>query len=127
MTSDIKAINYYGMDKVDATKLSATFKAASDNLSNMQVPADIAPVDFVKLVFDQDSVCEILIVLSRLPVFEKSFSNALSHDLELLALSKKLKFFTNLPIGQNLQLIQKMYQRFDITIEGYDAALTNVL
>lgn len=127
MTSDIKAINYYGMDKVDATKLSATFKAASDNLSNLQVPADITAVDFVKSVFDQDSVCEILIVLSRLPVFEKSFSNALSHDLELLALSKKLKFFTNLPVGQNLQLIQKMYQRFDITIEGYEAALTNLL
>lgn len=68
-----------------------------------------------------------LVLLSRLPVFDKDFSNALSHDLELLAISKTLKFFTNLPVGQNLQLIQKMYQRFDIKIEGYTAALTNLV
>ena len=43
MTSDIKAINYYGMDKVDASKLTATFKSAGDNLSDMQIAADIAP------------------------------------------------------------------------------------
>ena len=57
-------------------------------------------------MFDSDSVSDMLILLSRLPVFDKDFGNALSHDLDLLAIAKKLKFFTNLPLGQNLLLIQ---------------------
>ena len=126
MTSDIKTFNYYGMDKVDAPKLQATFKSTTTNLSSMQIAADISAKDFVKQVFDSDSVCEMLISLSRLPVFDKDFANALSHDLELLALTKKLKFFTNLPLGQNLFLIQKVLERFDVKIPNYDQALVNL-
>lgn len=46
-----------------------------------------------------DSVADLLILLSRLPVFDKEFANTLSHDLDLLAIAKKLKYYTNLPIG----------------------------
>ena len=53
-------------------------------------------------------MCELLIYISRLAVFEPAFAQALSHDLELLALMKKLKYFTNLPIAQNLLLIHKL-------------------
>ena len=48
MTSDIKAINYYGMDKVDAPKLNATFKSTIDDLAAMKIDANAAPQDFVK-------------------------------------------------------------------------------
>lgn len=68
-----------------------------------------------------------LILLSRLPVFDKDFGNSLSHDLDLLAIAKKLKFFTNLPLGQNLLLIQQLLVRFDARIEGFDAALINLV
>lgn len=43
MTSDIKAFNYYGMDKVDAPKLNATFKSTIDDLTSMQIAADTTP------------------------------------------------------------------------------------
>lgn len=68
-----------------------------------------------------------LILLSRLPVFDKDFANTLSHDLDLLAIAKKLKFYTNLPLGQNLLLIQQLLQRFDVRVEGYDSALINLV
>lgn len=106
MTTDIKAINYYGMDKVDAPKLNATFKSTIDEFATMQIDANATPQDFVKQVFDSDSVSEMLILLSRLPVFDKDFANTLSHDLDLLAIAKKLKYYTNLPLGQNCLLIQ---------------------
>jgi len=54
--------------------------------------------------------------VSRLPVFDKEFSRALSHDLDLLALGKKLKFYTNLPLGQNLLLLQQVLQQHGVTI-----------
>ena len=127
MTSDIKAINYYGMDKVDAPKLNAAFKSTTDDLAAMQIAAGSAPQDFVKQVFDSDSVSEMLILLSRLPVFDKDFANSLSHDLDLLAIAKKLKYYTNLPLGQILLLIQQLLQRFDVRIEGYDSALINLV
>lgn len=104
--SDTKAFTYYGMEPVDAPKLFATFNTAAEELRNMQIAADIAPMDFAKQVFDAESIADLLTLLSRLPVFDKKFSNSLSHDLELLAIAKKLKYYTNLPLGQVLLLIQ---------------------
>lgn len=65
----------------------------------MQIATDIAPIDFAKQIFDAESVADMLILLSRLPVFDKDFANTLSHDLDLLAIAKKLKYYTNLPLG----------------------------
>lgn len=106
MTSDIKTFNYYGMDKVDTAKVQGSFKNAVDSIAAINVPADASPKDFVNLIFSQDSVANLLVFLSRLPVFDKDFAMTLSHDLDLLALAKKLKFYTNLPLGQNLLLLQ---------------------
>ena len=127
MTSDIKTFNYYGMDKVDAAKIQGSFKSAVDAISAINVPADSKPEDFVKHVFSQDSVANLLVFLSRLPVFDHDFANSLCHDLDLLAIAKKLKFYTNLPLGQNLLLLQQVLQRFDVRIQGYDAALINLV
>jgi len=52
-----------------------------------------------------------------LPVFNKEFSYALSHDLDLLALGKKLKYYTNLPLGQNLLLVQQVMQSYGVTLQ----------
>lgn len=126
MTSSITAINYYGMDKVDAPKLNATFQTAVDELANLQIDANSSPQDFVKKVFDSDSVSDMLIALSRLPVFDKDFANTLSHDLDLLAICKKLKFFTNLPLGQNALLLQQLLQCFGKVNAGFDSAVINL-
>ena len=106
MTSDIKAINYYAMEKVDSNKIQGSVKTAIDSLGAQAVPANCSPQEFVKHVFEMEPVADLLVFLSRLPVFDKEFANALSNDLDLLAIAKKLKFYTNLPLGQNLLLIQ---------------------
>lgn len=127
LPSTTSRFNYYGMDKVDTAKIQGCFETAVDSISSINVPADIKPEDFVKHVFSQESVANLLVFLSRLPVFDKDFANSLSHDLDLLALAKKLKFYTNLPLGQNLLLLQQVLQRFDVCLPGYDAALINLV
>merc|ERR1719510_2578872 len=69
--------------------------------------------DFVKQVFEDSAVANLLVCLSRLPVFDKAFSEALSHDLVTLAVAKKLKFYTNLPVGQTVYLLDQLLQRYE--------------
>jgi len=107
-------------------EILAKFSEGAQVLKSVKIPND-SPHEFVQNVFGSEKVADLLIFLSRLPVFEKEFSMALSHDLELLALAKKLKFFTNLPLGQNLLLLQGVLQRFEISLPAYDSALINIV
>ena len=109
---DNKAINYYGTEDISKDKLLAVIEAAVNSLDDAVFSEDVSPLEFVKIIFGISDVSHMLIYLSRLPVFETEFALALSHDLELLALTKKLKYFTNLPVGQNLLLLQQVLQRF---------------
>lgn len=127
MTTSTKTFNYYGMEKIDATKIHACFKSAVDALAAQDVPAGTKPENFVKAIFGSEPVADLLIFLSRLPVFDKEFALALSHDLGLLALAKKLKFYTNLPLSQDLLLVQQVLQCFDVRNEGFDSALINLV
>ena len=69
-------------------------------------------------MFDNADVCDLLIYLSRLPVFSKEFAEALKHNLDLLATLKKLKYYTNLSLGQNAILLKNMAVEMKAPIEG---------
>lgn len=126
-TEDIKAINFYGIEKVDATKITRCIEAAVSSLASMSVATDVKPAHFVKHIFEDIHVAELLVLLSRLPVFDKEFSLAMASDLDTLAIAKKLKYYTNLPVGQNLLLIQQLLQRFEKLPSGYDSALIRLV
>lgn len=59
-----------------------------------------------------------LIYLSRLPVFNKEFAEALSHNLDLLATAKQLKFFSNLSLGFNSLLLKNLAVYNQSPVEG---------
>ena len=102
-------------------------EAAVNSLDEVVIGDGLSPLDFVKLIFGISDVSTMLIYLSRLPVFETEFALALSHDLELLALTKKLKYFTNLPVSQNLLLLQQVVQRFGKDTTSYNKAFLNLM
>lgn len=122
----VKAINFYGMDELEKEKILAIIKEAVDALEQLKINEDESSLVFVRSVFGLPAVCSFLIALSRLPVFETEFALALQHDLDLLALTKKLKFFTNLPVSQNLLLLQQLVQVFDIDTTSYSKALLKI-
>jgi len=124
---DNKAINYYGTEDISKEKLLAVIEAAVNSLDDAVFSDDVSPLEFVKIIFGMSEVSHMLIYLSRLPVFETEFALALSHDLELLALTKKLKYFTNLPVGQNLLLLQQVLQRFGKDTTAYNNAFLNLM
>jgi len=106
-----KTISYYGMDKIETMKVKAAISGALKSLFNKAL-ATSSP-GFVKQVFEDSAVASLLISLSRLPVFDKAFSEALKNDLVTLAVCKKLKFYTNLPVGQTVYLLDQLLQRFE--------------
>jgi len=69
-------------------------------------------------MFDNADVCDFLIYLSRLPVFNKEFSEALKHNLELLATCKQLKYFTNLNLLKNAILLRDLAELMKSPVEG---------
>ena len=83
---------------------------------------------FVQIVFEVPEVAGLLIQLSRLPVFDTEYALSLQHDLDLLALTKKLKFFTNLPLCQILLLLQQLVEKFGSSVPAvYEASLLRLL
>lgn len=62
-----------------------------------------------------------LIYLSRLPAFSKEFAEALKHNLDLLATSKQLKFFSNLSLGFNAILLKNLAHYSGSPVEGIAA------
>jgi len=82
--------------------------AAVKCLKAQNLPASASPDAFVQKLFDNEEVSDMLIHLSRLPVFNKEFSEALIDNLDLLATAKKLKYFTNLSLGHNAILLKNM-------------------
>jgi hypothetical protein len=77
-------------------------------LNGQNLKASKNPEDFVKKLFDNEEVFDMLVHLSRLPVFDKEFAEALKENLDLLATAKKLKYFTNLSLGQNAILLKNL-------------------
>lgn len=77
-------------------------------LQAQNLPAAESCEAFVQKLFDNEEVSDMLIHLSRLPVFDKEFAEAFKENLDLLATAKKLKFFTNLTLAHNALLIRNL-------------------
>lgn len=122
-----KSISYYKLQQVDVDKLKRSFKEAVSCIEKLPIGDETCPEDFVRMTFEQEEVANLLVFLSRLPVFDKQFATALSYDLDLLALAKKLKYFTNLPLSQNLLLLQKVMTRYGRNTAKFSKALTKLL
>merc|ERR1719419_2152220 len=93
---------------------------AVDALNNQEIGNCENPQDFVKKVFDTNEVCDMLVYMSRLPVFSREFAEALKHNLDLLATAKKLKYFSNLSLGQNSSLLKSLAQQMLSPVEGME-------
>jgi len=101
-------IDYYNLNKVDKDVIMSKIDAAVSALSKQTLGNAKDEEEFVKRMFETDDVCDCLIYLSKLPVFSKEFAVALKHNLDLLALVKKLKYFTNLSLQQNAILFKNL-------------------
>ena len=106
-----KTINYYGTDSISKEKLLSLIDEAVASLERIDLNESVTTSQFVQSVLEVSEVASLLIQLSRLPVFDTEYARSLQHDLDLLALTKKLKFFTNLPICQILLLLQQLVEK----------------
>ena len=96
-------------------------QAAVASLNKQQICNSISAHEFVQRMLNNDGVCNFLIYLSRLPVFSKEFAEALKHNLDLLATTKKLKYFTNLSLGQNSILLKNLAEQLGSPVIGMQA------
>ena len=123
-----KTIHYYGTDSINKEKLLSLINEAVASLVRLDLNESVSTSQFVQTVLEVPEVAALLIQLSRLPVFDTDYARSLQHDLDLLALTKKLKYFTNLPICQILLLLQQLVDQHGASIPAvYEASLLKLL
>ena len=120
--NDVNTIEYYGLDSLNNDKLQALILNAVNELKEKKLSQNVSSDEFVREVFDGKSLADLLVCLSRLPVFDKEFANSFNHDLDILAIVKKLKYYNNLPLAQNLQLLQQLLARYGVENKTYNGA-----
>jgi len=114
---DLGEMNYK-LSVVEEGRLMNKIKSAVKALKGQQLGEASTAEEFVENLFNVEQVCDCLIYLSRLPVFSKDFAGAFKHNLDLLATTKKLKYFTNLSLGQNAILLKHLAQYSGFPISG---------
>jgi len=114
----IGEMNFYKLSVVEEGPLFDKIQLGVKALIGQQVGDAPTPENFVESLFNNEQVCDCLIYLSRLPVFSKDFAGAFKHNLDLLATTKKLKYFTNLSIGHNAILLKNLAKSMGLTIYG---------
>jgi len=120
--NEVSTIEYYGLDTINKGKVQDFIRSAVNSLMEKRINNDTDPMEFVIKTFDTRPLVELLVYLSRLPVFDKEFASSMNYDLDMLATVKKLKYYNNLPIAQNLQLIQQLMMSYGVENEEYDKA-----
>lgn len=120
--NEVSTIEYYGLDTINKGKVQDFIRSAVNSLMGKRINNDTDPMEFVIKTFDTRPLVELLIYLSRLPVFDKEFASSMNYDLDMLATVKKLKYYNNLPIAQNLQLIQQLMLSYGVENQDYDKA-----
>ena len=118
--NEVVQIDYYKLTFVEKDQLIQQMNQAVDALVKRNIGDSKNSHDFVLRLLDNDDVCDLLIYLSRLPVFSKEFAEALKTNLDLLATAKKLKYFTNLSLGQNAILIKNLTDYLKTPLKGMD-------
>ena len=119
--NEVVQIDYYKLTFVEKDQLISSMHAAVAALNKQQLKGAKNSHEFAQRMFDNDDVCDLLIYLSRLPVFSKEFAEALKHNLDMLATAKKLKYFTNLSLGQNSILLKNLAEQLSSPIDGMQA------
>jgi NAD dependent epimerase/dehydratase family enzyme len=104
--TDVIQIDYLKLSVVEKDELIRQMQSATSALNQQKVKESKNACEFVQKLLDNDAICDLLIYLSRQPVFNKEFAEALKHNLDLLAATKKLKYFTNLTLGHNAILLK---------------------
>ena len=121
--NEVVQIDYYKLTFVEKDQLIMQMNQAVDALAKRDIENSKNSHEFVLKLLDNDDVCDLLIYLSRLPVFSKEFAEALKTNLDLLATAKKLKYFTNLSLGQNAILIKNLTDYLKTPLKGMDAQI----
>jgi len=116
--TDVVQIDYYSLGLVEKDQLIKSMHAGVASLNKQQLGSAKNPQDFALKMLDNNEVCDMLIYLSRLPAFSKEFAAALKHNLDLLATAKKLKYFTNLSLGQNAILLKNLADQLASPVAG---------
>jgi len=104
------------MDSIDRDSILAKMNTALKYLQSQSLPEAENCEVFVQKLFDNEEVSDLLIHLSRLPVFNKEFAEAFKENLDLLATAKKLKFFTNLTLAHNALLIRNLGDNLNVPL-----------
>jgi len=115
---EVIQMSYLKMTSVEKDQLISSMQKAVATLSKQEIRKVKNSQEFAQKLFDNDDVCDMLIYLSRLPVFSKEFAEALKHNLDLLSIAKKLKYFTNLSLGQNAMLLNSLAEHLSSPIDG---------
>ena len=118
--NEVNTIEYYGLDTINKGQIQDYIRSAVNSLTDNTINNNMDPKEFVIQIFDKRPLVELLIHLSRLPVFDKEFASSMNYDLDMLATVKKLKYYNNLPIAQNLQLIQQLMLSYGVENQDYD-------
>jgi len=109
-----KQINYYELDKLDASAFKKSLDLSIGSIGNAVDRACIEAFNtsfldrLAKLVFSDENIPSFLLLLARLPVLSKDFEELHQNNLEVLSILKKLKFFIDLKIRETLYLLVKL-------------------
>lgn len=115
---DVVQMDYYELAVVEKDQLLSCLDTGAAALNTLSLRDSKQPHEFVQKMFENDDVRAMLIYLSRLPAFSKEFAEALKHNLDLLATAKKLKYFTNLSLGQNAILLKNLAAALSVPVDG---------
>ena len=116
--ADVKQFDFYKLGLVDKQQLTTTIQAAVNCLLKQKLNGSKNAHEFVQKLFDNSDVSDMLIYISRQDAFSRDFAEALKHNLDLLAAAKKLKYFTNLSLGQNAILLKNVAEAMKSPLEG---------
>jgi len=109
-----KQINYYELDKLDASAFKKSLDLSIGSIGNAVDRASIEAFNtsfldrLAELVFSDENIPAFLFLLARLPVLSKDFEELHQDNLEVLSILKKLKFFIDLKIRETLYLLVKL-------------------
>jgi len=114
----LREMNIYKLSTVNEKQLRSRIRLAVVSLNAQKLGDASTPREFVELIFNNEKVCDLLIYLSRMPVFSKDFAKAFTDNLDLLSTTKKLKYFTNLSVGHNAILFKNLAAFTGLPVSG---------
>jgi len=102
-------INYYELDKLEASSFMDLYKASLGKVQTFVGQGKSTQLDELAIsVFNDETLSKFLLLLARLPVFSQDFYILLKDTLEALSILKKLKYFANIKIRETLYLLVKL-------------------